>query len=147
MKSIKAVVLLGDYAVVPDGKLSIIGAGWTFTGPDPVPSGLGLVIEVPWDQANRRHTWSLFLKDSDGNVFTDDAGNPLELGGEFEAGRPPGHPAGTPITMTQAINIGPLPLQPGSRYEWVLTIDGQEDEDWKVGFNVRPRPGPTRMAS
>ncbi|MGH8545168.1 MAG: DUF6941 family protein [Gammaproteobacteria bacterium] len=147
VKPIRAHIMLGDYAAVFDGKLTIVGAGWNFTGPDPTPSAIGLMFHVPWDQTNRRHTWSLVLRDGDGNVLTDDAGNALQLGGTFEAGRPPGHPAGTSIPMAQAINVGPLPLVPGSRYVWELTIDDEGDEEWTAAFSVRPRPGPTRIAS
>jgi hypothetical protein len=145
-KPIRAVIILGDYAVVSDGKLTIVGAGWNFTGPDPTPSAIGLMLDVPWDQTNRRHTWSLVLKDSDGNAFTDDAGNPLQFGGSFEAGRPPGHPAGTSMPLAMGINLGPLPLIPGSRYVWELTIDDEGDELWTAAFNVRPRISPARMA-
>jgi len=35
-----------------------------------------------------------------------------------------------------AINSGPLPLEPG-RYIWRLIIDGESDEDWFLGFDVR----------
>lgn len=146
-KNVNAHLLLGDYAFTHDGKLTVNGIGWTFTGPDPIPSAIGLVIEVAWDQTNRKHTWSLALKDTDGNPVTDPAGNPLQFGGTFEAGRPPGHPAGTPINVCQALNFGPLPVQPGSRYVWELTIDGDEGDAWQVGFNVRPRLGPSRLAS
>jgi hypothetical protein len=37
-----------------------------------------------------------------------------------------------------AINIGPLPLPPGGRYEWRLTIDGETSEDWRLPFSTRP---------
>jgi hypothetical protein len=36
------------------------------------------------------------------------------------------------------INIGPLPLQPGSRYEWRCFIDDATDDDWRLGFSTRP---------
>jgi len=90
--------------------------------------------------------WSLVLKDSDGNAFTDDVGNPLQVGGSFEAGRPPGHPAGTSMPLAMGINLGPLPLIPGSRYVWELTIDDEGDDLWTAAFNVRPRISPARMA-
>jgi hypothetical protein len=36
------------------------------------------------------------------------------------------------------VNIGGLPLEPGQRYEWRMTIDGREDEDWCLGFETYP---------
>jgi len=39
-----------------------------------------------------------------------------------------------------AVNLGPLPLEPGNRFTWRLTIDGNVEEDWALGFTTRPRP-------
>ena len=33
-------MLLADYAVVSDGKLTIVGGGWSQTGPDPAAFGI-----------------------------------------------------------------------------------------------------------
>ena len=44
---------------------------------------------------------------------------------------------GTPLELPLAVNSGPLPLEPGSRYEWRLSIDGEGDEDWRLAFSVR----------
>lgn len=140
----KATLILADYAMVAENKLTVVGGGWCFTGPDPIPSGIGILIEVPWDQTNQKHTWSLSLKDSDGQVWVGPDGNPAQMDGEFETGRPPGHPKGTPINLPVAINLPPFPLTPGSRYVWELVINGEHQ--WSVAFNVRPRPGPVRMA-
>jgi hypothetical protein len=49
-------------------------------------------------------------------------------------------PEGTPIDVALAVNLGPLPLEPGNRYTWRLTIDGETNEDWALGFTTRPRP-------
>ena len=135
----RATILLCDYAAVADGKLTVVGAGWLYTGPDPSPSAVGLLINVPWDQTNKKHSYTLALKDADGMPVVTPDGSQVTLSQEFEAGRPPGHPVGTPITIPQAFNIGPLPLEAGSRYEWELTVDGEGREEWMVGFNVRPR--------
>src|SRR5262245_64817080 len=54
-------MLLADYAVVSDGKLTIVGGGWSQTGPEPASFGIGLLIQVPWDQANTRHSFSVEL--------------------------------------------------------------------------------------
>lgn len=138
----KAILLLADYAVVQDWKLNVIGAGWSFTGPEPIPSAIGLLIELPWNETGRRHTWSLALKDGDGNPFATPDGASVGFAGEFEAGRPPGHTKGAPVNIALAINLGPMPLEPGGRYVWELTIDGEADEDWRAAFNVRPGPDP-----
>lgn len=143
---VKVTMLLADYAQVSDGKLTVIGGGWSITGPEPVPFGIAILVHVPWDQANRRHVLRLELLDTDGNavmletdegeeapiVFFDDV--------EFEVGRPAGVKPGTPLELPLAINSGPLPLDPGGRYEWRLLIDGETDDDWRLAFSVREEP-------
>jgi hypothetical protein len=137
---VKATLLLADYAVVSDGKLTIVGGGWSQTGPDPAAFGIGLLIQVPWDQANAPHTFSVELLDADGTAVsfeTDDVDEqPVAFGGDFEVGRPPGLKPGTPLDFPVAVNSTPLPLEPG-RYEWRLTIDGESRADWTLPFTVR----------
>lgn len=137
----KAAMLLADAAQVADGKLYILGGGWSVTGPEPAPMALALKVEVPWDQANMRHEWMLTLSDQDGSpVFlpTPEGDHPVELGGEFEVGRPAGLAPGTPIDLPLAINLAPLPLAPGGRYCWQLAINGEADDAWQLGFTMRP---------
>ncbi len=135
----KATLLLADAAQVVQGKLYILGGGWSITGPESAPSAIAIKIDVPWDEANRRHRFQLNLLDADGQPVI--IGNQsVAVAGEFEAGRPAGLPPGTPLDVTLAINIGPLPIQPGARYVWRLSINDQSDEDWQLAFTTRPSP-------
>jgi uncharacterized protein DUF6941 len=136
-------MLLADYVVVSDGKLTIVGGGWSQTGPEPAPFGIGLLIQVPWDQSNTLHQFKVQLLDADGAAVSFDEDDPdnesdqsVEFGGEFEVGRPPGLKPGTPLDFPVAVNSVPLPLEPG-RYEWRLTIDEQSRQDWTLPFTVR----------
>jgi hypothetical protein len=134
-------MLLSDFAQVSDGKLIVVGGGWSLTGPDPTPFGIAILIRVPWDRANQRHFMRLELLDADGqpvDVETDDGEQPLVIFDdlEFEVGRPAGLKPGTPLDFPVAVNVGPLPLAPGV-YEWRLSIDGATDEDWRLPFTVR----------
>jgi hypothetical protein len=144
----KATLLLADYAQVADGKLTIVGGGWSVTGPEPAPFGIAILVQVPWDQANVRHTLRLELLDADGEPVILEGG--AEGSGEgddepivffddvvFEVGRPPGLKPGTPLDFPVAVNSGPLPIPPGGRYEWRLSIDGRSDEDWRLPFTTR----------
>ena len=133
----KATLILADYAVVSDGKLTIVGGGWSQTGPEPGSFGIGLLIQVPWDQANSLHKFSVELLDADGGaVVFDESEEPVAFGGDFEVGRPPGLKPGTPLDFPVAVNATPLPLEPG-RYEWRLTIDDESRADWTLPFTVR----------
>jgi Family of unknown function (DUF6941) len=140
---VKATLLLADFAQVADGKLTVVGGGWSVTGPEPTPFAIAILVQVPWDQANVRHTLRLELLDADGNavtVETDEGGEePIVFFDDlvFEVGRPPGLKPGTPLDFPVAVNSGPLPLEPGGRYEWRLSIDGRSDEDWRLPFTTR----------
>jgi hypothetical protein len=139
---VKVTMLLADYAQVADGKLTVVGGGWSLTGPEMVPFGIALLIQVPWDRANQRHVMRLELVDADGQpviVETDEEGeHPLVFFDDlaFEVGRPPGLKPGTYLDFPVAVNSAPLPLEPGL-YEWRLTIDEESDPDWRLPFTVR----------
>jgi hypothetical protein len=137
----KVTMLLADAAEAVNGKLYILGGGWSVTGPQPVPSALAIKIEVPWDQANQKHLLVVSLETEDGQpviVPTPQGEQPLEIKGEFEVGRPAGLKQGTPLDAALAVGVPPLPLKPGSRYTWRLSINGQSHEDWAVAFSTRP---------
>ena len=105
-----------------DGKLTVVGGGWSRTGPDPLPFGIAILVLVPWDQANRKHVMRLELVDSDGNPVMMEAEDGAEAPVvyfddlEFEVGRPCRREAGMLLDLPLAINSAPLPLEPG-RYE------------------------------
>ncbi len=137
----KITLLLADFAQVVNGKLYIMGGGWSVTGPNPVPSAIAIKLEVPWDEANKPHKLKLVLVDADGRpviVRTPAGDKPLELGGDFEVGRPPGVPPGVSLDIMLAYNIAPLPLQPNGRYVWRVFIDEDSKDDWQVAFTTRP---------
>jgi hypothetical protein len=137
----KATMLLCDAVQAAEGKLYVLGGGWSLTGPGPAPSGLAILIEVPWDQANQRFPVALELLTEDGIPVTEQdpsgSGTPVRVDGQIEVGRPPGMAPGTPLSVPMAVNIGPLPLTPGARYYWQLTIGTETDEDWRLPFSVR----------
>ncbi len=129
-------MMLCDAAQVSDGKLYVLGGGWSMTGPDPVPSAIALKIDVGWHEAESAHHWELFLEDADGRpvlVETPEGEHPVEVRGEFTVGRPPGIPEGSPIDVALAVNLGPLPLTPGTR---VHVADGHRR---RVAVRLGPR--------
>jgi hypothetical protein len=136
MTGMRVTMLLADAAQETGGKLFILGGGWSVTGPAIPPSALALKIDVPWDQANRRHVWSLQLLSEDGEPVEIE-GEPLRVEGEFEVGRPVGIAPGSYIDVPLAVSFGPIPLDLGRRYVWSLSINGETDEDWNREFYVR----------
>jgi hypothetical protein len=139
----KATMLLCDAAQVADGKLYILGGGWSLTGPAPAPSAIAVKIEIDWHEAVTSHHWELWLEDADGRpvqLDTPEGPQMVEIRGDFEVGRPEGIPEGSPIDLPLAVNLGPIPLEPGGRYGWRLSIDGTQDESWTLRFTTRPAP-------
>jgi hypothetical protein len=137
-------MLLADAVQAVNGKLYVLGGGWSITGPAPTPSALAIKIDVPWDEGNKKHRFRLTLMDGDGQAVmvptpVQAMAVPVELSGEFEAGRPAGLKPGTPLDVVLALNISALPLLPDSRYVWRMWIDDQTREDWEVSFSTRPK--------
>jgi len=134
-------MMLCDSAQVAEGKLYILGGGWSVTGPDATPSAIAIKLDVDWHEADRPHHWELYLENADGqivNVPTPEGEQPVEVRGDFQVGRPQGVPEGTPIDLPLAVNFGPIPLAVASRFTWRFTIDGVAEEDWRLGFTTRP---------
>lgn len=134
--------ILADFAAAENGKLTVVGGGWTMCPPGH-PHGLGLIIETGWGEANQPHHVELELIDADGQPFTDSVGNPVHAGFDFEVGRPPGMPIGSALAQAVAINVQ-VPTVAGQRYEWVASIDGKSKPTWRRSFSVLARsPQPT----
>lgn len=134
-------MLLADAAQVADGKLYILGGGWSVTGPMPVPSAVAVKVEVDWHELSTPHHWELFLEDADGGpvmIETPDGSQPVEVRGDFSVGEPVGVPEGSPVDVPMAVNFGPLPLAPASRYTWRFVIDGESLPGGSASFATRP---------
>lgn len=136
-----AAMLLADFAEVVNGKLYIIGGGWSISGPIPVPSAIAVKVEVPWSPADQKHNLRLELFDSNQRPVSVPVNGgppqPVVVGGDFVAGHSPDIVEGTSLDVPFAINLPPLPLEPGKRYFWKLTIDGKTTDDWQVAFSMR----------
>ena len=140
---VKVTMMLCDSAQVADGKLYVLGGGWSMTGPDPVPSAIALKIDVGWHEAESAHHWELYLEDADGRpvlVATPDGEHPVEVRGEFTVGRPTDVPEGSPVDVALAVNLGPLPLTraPATRGGWPSTATATPTGCWPSP------PGPPR---
>ena len=134
-------MLLADYAVVSDGKLTIVGGGWSQTGPEPAAFGIGLLIQVPWDQrehACTRSPWSCSTRTEAPSPSrqTRTTITRWRSGASSRSGDRPGSSPELRSTSRWRSTRLRLPLEPG-RYEWRLTIDGDSREDWTLPFTVR----------
>ena len=134
----RTTLLLADYARVADGKLDVIGGGWSIiNAAGPFGCFVAALFQIPWDQTNQKHKFRFDLLDADGNGIPAAGGEEtVNVEGEFEAGRPAGLTAGTPVDLPLVVPFGPLVLDAG-RYEIRLTINGETQETWFVAFTVR----------
>jgi hypothetical protein len=136
-------MLLADSAQVAEGKLYILGGGWSLSGPEPVPSAVAIKVEVDTHEFDRMHHWELFLEDADGQLVqfdSPDGPQTIEIRGDFSASAPDGVPAGTPVDVPIAVNLGPIPLRANSRFTWRLVIDGESLTGATASFTTRPLP-------
>lgn len=129
-------MLLCDSAQAIEGKLYILGGGWSqmVYYPEAPPTNMALAIKlsVPWDQANQLMNIQAALYDED-KLPIDLDGLPVELGGELEVGRPPGMKQGTPLDAHFVLNFDALILHPGG-YVWELEVNGKVKA--KASFRV-----------
>ena len=51
----KVTMFLADIVRLSEGKLDLLGAGWTSTIANPHPTAIGIVIECPWAQIDTPH--------------------------------------------------------------------------------------------
>lgn len=117
--------LLCDSAQVANGKLFVLGGGWniyTKGSPEPLPMALGIVITVPWNETNQRHTFVGELLTEDGGAVMNADASPVRVDGEFEVGRPPGIRPGSDINVPLAVNLG-VDIAAGG-YRWQVSVDG-----------------------
>jgi len=135
----RVTMLLADAAQEVNGKLYVLGGGWSITGPDVPPMALAIKLDVPWSAASQAHEFEIILVDTDGHpVGAGTDGRGVRVEGRFEVGRPEGVPAGSDIDFAFAVSVPPVPLSTG-RYAWQLRIDGETKSDWLRPFQVRAR--------
>lgn len=120
-------MLLCDYAEVLNGKLYVMGGGWSKVIKNNerpfVNVTIAGMIYFQWNDANHRKNVDISLFTQDGQpVLQNDV--PVQLRGPAEVGRPPGLVNGTEIELPIATRFEGLFLDAG-RYEWRLSIDDE----------------------
>jgi hypothetical protein len=139
LKDFKVTMLLADAAQHVNGKLYILGGGWSVINSGPVAFAVAVNIQTAWDRANMRNTFRLELLDADGqpvSVPTPEGEMPLFAEGSFEAGRPPGLKPGTPLDGGFAWTIAAV-LPADQRLEFRLTVNDETHEEWTLPFTTR----------
>jgi hypothetical protein len=119
---VNVTLLLCDAAAASDGKLFVLGGGWSFVSAEtPFNMALAILIAVPWDQANRRIEVTAKLMDDDGDPVQVNDQDILAVG-QLEVGRPPGVKPGSDLNAPLALTFNGMAL-PAGGYRWELWID------------------------
>jgi uncharacterized protein DUF6941 len=134
----KVTMMLADAAQVVDGKLYILGGGWTSISPGLAQFAIAGIVDVPWAQTNEQHAFRLDCIDLDGNPLmapTTNGEMPLAGEGTLGVGRPLGVRPGAAIPVALALPFNVV-LPPGGAYEWRLSIGGETREEWRMPFRT-----------
>ena len=134
----QASVVLADYAQVSDGKLTIVGGGWTELSTPTAPTAVAVLLYLPWSGDSRIYKVGLELLDADGYPFLGYDGTPLRVDAELQVdGREATASAGKNVAVPFSCLVPPLELKAGQSYEWRLFLDNETRDDWRQSFTVR----------
>ena len=137
----RVTMLLADAAQEVNGKLYVLGGGWSVTGPDVPPMALAIKLDVPWSAANQ----AARVRARAGRHRRPPGRRPGRRRGRAgrghasRSGRPGGVPAGSDIDFAFAVSVPPFPLAAG-RYAWQLLIDGETHVRLAAAVPGRGRP-------
>ncbi|MEV4382251.1 hypothetical protein [Streptosporangium sp. NPDC049644] len=144
----QAFLLLCDSAQ-PDsatGKIHMLGAGWSVTGPAVPAMTIAVFMRLSWDEASSPHEFNLYLVDEDGKSVTTpspEGGRPIQFGGSVGLGKAAQVEVDeilqkTGLQTSFTVNVPPPPLNPGHHYKWIFTVNDEELSS--IPFSVRPLP-------
>lgn len=128
-------LILADRAEVVNGKLYMMGGGWSdlqrvpaAADQPPPPSHLSVAVSVSvgWNETNQTHRLRLTIENEDSTQKL------AELEGDIEVGRPPGIPPGSDQRALLAVSAAVAFPSPGT-YRVVAELAGRSR--W-VGFRV-----------
>lgn len=137
---VRVTMLLADHAAVAEGKLYISGAGWTAIPSTPTPFAIALLVEVPWTLTDQAFPFHLRLVTADGIPVSIGDQGPVQIEATVRCARPPHALAGSRVPVPLAFTFVGLALPPAQRLVWELEIDGRVQEEWRLSFDVQPRP-------
>jgi hypothetical protein len=115
-------LILADAVQAVNGKLYMLGGGWTTFHAAKIPTthplGIALGLRVPWEETNQLHRLQINLVNSDGESVSP------AMQAELEMGRPPGLRPGSDQTAAIAVNAT-VTFAKAGRYEVRAAVEGQ----------------------
>ena len=136
----RATMLLAEAAQVADGKLNVLGAGWTEISVGPAQMAVAILLEFSAAEANGEHHFELFLTDGEHQPVFSEGPNgkiAIEVRGDASVALPDAYDPRIPVPWPIAVNVPGLTLQPSTAYQWNLVVDGQTEAWWVLPFRTR----------
>jgi hypothetical protein len=136
----QAVIVLGDFAErdAATGKVHVLGAGWSVTGPAASAQAVIIFVKVPADRVGAPIPITLRLLDAAGQIVKvpGAAGiQRMEISGQIEMAELEDPEDSAELDAVFSVNVGPIQLEPGSKYSWSVEVDGKETASTE--FRVR----------
>ena len=123
-------LILADAAEVANGKVFIMGAGWTVyrvpAFPAQIQAHLVLAVSIPWTLTNREHNFEIEIVDEDGRKLSN-----VKAG--LEVGRPVGLSVGEAQRVPVALGFGVTVPKSGT---YVISVRNEEHEYARTTFKV-----------
>lgn len=152
--TISVAMILASVAQVQEGRLIVVGGGWSVRHPEPEgTAAIGLMLYVPREMLGKTISTRVVLEDAasgeevavvplkeDDEPMGDPAG--IEIQGDIT---PTGldDPALTsPLVVPLAATLPPFRLPPGQEFRWQLYLDEETRPEWGLAFRTTPpEPG------
>jgi len=129
----KILLITADAATISEGKINMLGAGWTRISAGLANFCVVVRLEIPWSMTNSELDWSLDLVDEDGRIYEPtEASGGMRLEGQVQVGRPDNLTSGSSLEAPLVIPFVQLPLRPGA-FEWRFKVANSVAE---YSFNV-----------
>ena len=127
---------LADVARVAEGKLDMLGAGWTMKQPN-APFALGWIVDVPWEDLGKRFEFVIKLVDDDGAEVLSPTNDPMcRIQGVLETQQTSEIPIGESQRYPHAVMIPPIPLEAGRSYRIEFEVNGETHFEWSRRFQI-----------
>ncbi|SRR5581483_1428880 len=132
-------LVLSDAAESLNGKLYALGAGWNMLRFPSLPQDwgfmVGLGLDIPWDETNRKQQIEMRFEDPDGQPISD------PFTADVEVGRPPGAIPGQDQRVVFAIGTQQTFSQAGP-HAVVVSAGGEEIGRTRFYVVEAPPPAP-----
>ena len=136
--------MAADWAEAMNGKLYVMGGGWDAIAAPRFPHfftfAFGAILRIPWNDTNRRLPVGVAIVDEQRETL-----GLWELKGEVEAGRAPGTPRGSDVTVVMAgpIQFGIQEAPAELPFAFWLRLQFVQDERM-LALRIMPPPGGVR---